>query len=169
VVRSGITRPTRRYYEQDVSIIYVTIIRPLKNCIFTLETAFWDKRLGIKTLGVQRREAPIGDANRDAEVYQSKSYYSIRKCLRPVEMGPEDVFYDVGCGAGRVLCLVAQTRIRKCVGVELSPALCKLARQNARNLRGRRTAIEIVEGDAALADYSDRSVFLLQSFRSQDP
>jgi precorrin-6B methylase 2 len=74
-------------------------------------------------------------------------------------MGAEDVFYDVGCGAGRVLCVVAQGRIRKCVGVELTPQLCHLARENARNLRGGHTAIEIVEGDATRADYSDGTVF----------
>jgi len=137
----------------------ISIIQSLKDCILNLETAFWDKRLGIKTLGVRRGVAPTEDGNDDYYCYQSKCYSTVRACLRPVKMGAEDVFYDVGCGAGRVLCLVAQRRIRKCVGVELSEAFCTLARDNAQHLRGRRTPIEIVAGDATLVDYSDGTVF----------
>lgn len=135
------------------------MIMLVKDFILALETAFWDGWLGIKTLGVKRGGFPAGAAIDDSNYYQSKCYSTVRACLRPVRMTPEDVFYDIGCGAGRVICVVARRRIRKCVGIELSESLCRLARENARRLRGRQTPIDIVEGDATLVDYSDGTIF----------
>jgi len=137
----------------------LSIIQCLKNRVLNLETAFWDKKLGIRTLGVNPGPLPSGAINGDACYYQAKCYSTIRACLRPVALEAKDVFFDIGSGAGRVLCVVAQRRIRKCVGVELSEALCKLARDNAQTLRGKQSPIEIVAGDAALVDYSDGTVF----------
>ena len=137
----------------------IPMIQSLKNCMSNLETGFWDRWLGIRTLGVRPGVSPTGGVNGDQLYYQSKCYWTVRACLGPVKITTEDVFYDVGCGAGRVLCIVAQRRLCRCVGVELSDTLCSLARENARRLRRRRTPIEIVEGDAALVDYSDGTIF----------
>src|SRR5882672_2122716 len=48
------------------------------------------------------------------------SYPEIRRMLKLVEAGKDDVFYDLGCGWGQNL-IVAATEfgVRKCVGIEM--------------------------------------------------
>lgn len=69
------------------------------------------------------------------------------------------VFYDVGCGKGRPLCVMARHAFKKVVGVELREELCQAARENARKLRGRIVPIEVVCADATTADLSDGDVY----------
>jgi SAM-dependent methyltransferase len=93
--------------------------------------------------------------------YATIGYHHIRKILRVVSPGPEDMFYDIGCGMGRILCVAAQQPVRKCVGVELQEPLCEIARRNAASLRGRKAPIEIVRGDATTADLSDGTIYFM--------
>ena len=93
--------------------------------------------------------------------YASPNYWYIRAIVRRLKLGRNDVFYDIGCGMGRILCVVARHPIRKCVGIELLESLCVIARRNAHRLRGRETPIEIVGADAARADLSEGTVYCL--------
>lgn len=70
-----------------------------------------------------------------------------------------DIFFDIGSGMGRILCSMARKSLKKCVGVELSPALCAIAGRNALRVRGRKTSIEIRCTDATKADLSDGTIF----------
>lgn len=89
------------------------------------------------------------------------SYYLLFRLVGRTVFKPEDVFYDVGCGDGRVLCYVARKRISRVIGIELSPAFADKARKNATDLRGRVSPIEVRCGDAVEMDYSDGTVFFL--------
>ena len=89
------------------------------------------------------------------------SWMALRTFVDRTRLRPHDVFYDIGCGSGRVLCFVAGTRLMKCVGVELSADFAAKAGANARSLRGRVSPIEIRVGDAAEMDYTDGTVFFL--------
>ena len=134
----------------------------VKLFLSSFEANLGDSILGIRTFGVRRGlRRPEGAANADSEVYQSRPYSRIWQFLRPLRFGPTDVFFDIGCGAGRVLCLVARKRISRCVGIELSRTLCDQAFKNAASLRGRRTPVEIVCVDAAFADYDHGTVYFL--------
>jgi predicted RNA methylase len=93
--------------------------------------------------------------------YATIGYQHVREILRVVSPGPEDVFYDIGCGMGRILCVAAQQPVRKCVGVELQEPLCQIARRNAASLRGRKAPIEIVCRDATTADLSDGTIYFM--------
>jgi len=93
--------------------------------------------------------------------YSTISYWYLRKILRVVKPGSEDVFYDIGCGMGRVLCVAAQKPVRKCVGVELLEPLCQVARRNATRLRGRKAPIQIIHGDATTADLSEGTIYFM--------
>jgi len=93
--------------------------------------------------------------------YATIGYQHVRKILRVIRPGPEDVFYDIGCGMGRILCVAAQQSVRKCVGVELQAPLCEIARRNAATLRGRKAPIEIVRGDATTVDLSDGTIYFM--------
>lgn len=131
----------------------------LKSRLGELETVFWDKVLGVSTLGLSRGESPGGAQHGDAYWYQSKRYHLNWQFIRPLKLSTTDVFYDIGCGAGRMVCVAGLGRLAKVVGIELSHDLCELARKNVSRLRFRRTQIEIREEDAALADYSSGTVY----------
>lgn len=102
-------------------------------------------------------EARNGDNCR----YATIGYRNVRRILRVVNPGREDVFYDIGCGMGRILCVAALRPVRKCVGVELLEPLCEIARQNANSLRRRKAPIHIIRGDAATVDLSDGTIYFM--------
>lgn len=95
----------------------------------------------------------------DAFVNGPVSYWLLWRFVGRAALRPDDVFYDVGCGDGRVLCFVARRRVAKCVGIELSAAFAAKAARNAASLRRRRSPIEIRVGDSAAMDYEDGTVF----------
>lgn len=100
-------------------------------------------------------------AHDDNNEYQGVDYSNFPAIVRGFSLGPDDVFYDIGCGKGRVLCLVARMRLRRVVGVELFEELCAVARRNAARLRGKKTPIDIISADATKVDYSDGTAFYL--------
>ena len=71
-----------------------------------------------------------------------------------------DVFVDVGSGRGRVCCAARYT-VKQVVGVDLSEALCQVARENARRMRGRRAPISVETSLAQNFDYSAATVLSL--------
>ncbi|HUY14104.1 MAG TPA: class I SAM-dependent methyltransferase [Terriglobia bacterium] len=103
------------------------------------------------------REAKHDDNN----AYAVPDYWYIRKIVKILGLTPADTFYDIGAGMGRVLCLAARRRVRKCVGIELSETLCRIARMNAQRLRGRKCSVQVVCGDAATADLSAGTIYFM--------
>jgi SAM-dependent methyltransferase len=93
--------------------------------------------------------------------YATLDYWNLYRVVNVLNPGSDDVFYDIGCGMGRMLCIVARRSVRKCVGVELFEPLCEIARANADRLRGRRSPIEIICGDATTADLSDGTIYYM--------
>jgi len=73
----------------------------------------------------------------DATRYEAIPYWLLTRIVQVVKPRPEDVFFDIGCGKGRALAMFAQCPIKKCVGVEIDPALAQVAERNAASLRGR--------------------------------
>lgn len=83
--------------------------------------------------------------------YQPSGWLSLRAALRPSEVGPRDVFADIGCGKGRIVYQAARRYpFRRVIGVELSPTLAEVARANvaANRDRLRCREVEIVASDA---------------------
>ena len=118
-----------------------------------------DKYYGIRTESVDsfRFRNVCADATR----YEAIPYWLLRRIVRLVSPCPEDVFFDVGCGKGRALALFSRCPIKKCVGIEIDPALGEVARRNAAALRGRLAPIEIRVQNATEADYDSGTVFFL--------
>lgn len=100
-------------------------------------------------------------AHDDGCRYASPDYWYVRKVANILRPGPQDVFYDLGSGMGRILCVIARRHLRKCVGVELFEPLCEVARRNADRLRGRKSPIEIICEDAAKANLSDGTIYFM--------
>lgn len=115
----------------------------------------WERRLGIRTAGRVQIAKP--DANR----YETFAYSSIAAILRRLELGASDVVVDVGCGKGRVVCCAATLDVARVVGVDIDPALCETARENAARLRGRRASVELRAIPAQGFDFSDVTAIVM--------
>lgn len=140
--------------------------------------AFWSKAndfaLGIRTMPHRFRVTSIefeelqelnghefASRNADGYGYESPDYANLRKIIAFVDPKPRDVVFDLGSGMGRVLCLFAQRKLKRCVGIELYPSLCEVAERNAQTLRGRVSPIEVRQQDVAQADFTGGTIFFL--------
>ena len=85
-----------------------------------------DRRFGIETAGTVHTNL----GSRDFVHYQPVSYRDLAESLALAKLTPDDVFLDAGCGMGRAVCVAATYPLRRVIGVELSPDLCRVAREN---------------------------------------
>jgi SAM-dependent methyltransferase len=124
-----------------------------------MRNLWWETRLGISTRGVAAVDHP------DAGHYATMAYSTVYPILRHLALGPSDVFVDIGCGKGRVLCAAARQSVGKVIGIDLSVERCQEATENARRMRGRRAPIEVANALAQEFDYSSATaVFLFNPF-----
>jgi CelD/BcsL family acetyltransferase involved in cellulose biosynthesis len=115
----------------------------------------WEWTLGVHTRGLVH--VGVEGAARTVTL----PYGNIMQILRAVGLNPTDVFVDIGCGTGRVLCCAARFRVREVIGIEYAPEICELAQQNAARLRGRQSPIRLLNQNAAAYDYDGGTVFYL--------
>ena len=120
-----------------------------------------DQMLNIDTVSLPKKAINRNTKFHDDFVYEGASYLQLWKYMNSIGPLNGHIVFDIGCGMGRMLCLFARKAVKKCVGVEVSKELAEKARENAMRLRGRKAPIQIVVGDAAEADYSEGTIYLL--------
>lgn len=99
------------------------------------------------------REERAGDLVEGAAVlapFNPTPSCAIEQALEALEVGPADIFYDLGCGDGRVL-LAAAGRGARCLGVEYDGQLALRAQQAVAGA-GFKEHAEIIHGDACSCD-----------------
>lgn len=106
--------------------------------------------LGIDTGGRIRLE-DLGVAGAGRENYSPVSWAALRRALARRELGPADVFLDLGAGKGRMMLLAARHPIRRVIGVEISSELAGVANANLRRAASHLSCptVEVVTADAA--------------------
>jgi predicted RNA methylase len=114
-----------------------------------------ERQLNIRTTGSVEIDQP------DAVRYACFAHRSVEKILDGLQLTDDDTFVDIGCGKGRVVCCAARRNVREVVGVEIDSELCRLARQNAEQIRGRCAPIRIVNNPAQDFDYREGTVMFL--------
>lgn len=127
-----------------------------------------DRRLGIATAGhIPMDQLRLGHPERVS--YEPSPWRTLRLVLSTDEVGPEDVFIDIGAGKGRALLEAAvHYDFGRVIGLELSPDLARVARTNiAATPTLRCRDVEIVVGDATQYNLPDdvTVVFLYNPFR----
>jgi cyclopropane fatty-acyl-phospholipid synthase-like methyltransferase len=136
-------------------------VRRLKSLARRLIDGCAERYLNIRTSGC-RGDRSVGQGYfGDGRHYEPLDYPLLVRCLKALDLNAEDTVFEIGCGMGRVVCLLARRRVRRCVGIELSEELAERARANVASVRGRRSPVEILAADAAFADYSDGTAFYL--------
>jgi cyclopropane fatty-acyl-phospholipid synthase-like methyltransferase len=98
--------------------------------------------------------------------YTTIPYRLIFMVLDRLELGPQDVFVDLGCGRGRVLCCAARYRVREIIGVEDMTELAKAAEANLHGMKGAGTTRrQVVCGKAQDFDYAGvTAIFMFNPF-----
>jgi ubiquinone/menaquinone biosynthesis C-methylase UbiE len=82
-------------------------------------------------------------------------YGFFRVAIERLQLQPEDVFLEIGCGGGALLDMVLQTVQRAC-GIDHSPDMVELARQkNGKALSDGR--VEIIQGDIEALPWAENN------------
>jgi SAM-dependent methyltransferase len=94
--------------------------------------------------------ADLGLEAPDRVGYEAGGWLDLARVLRSSEVGPADVFLDIGCGKGRMLLVARRYRFGRVIGVELSEELTAIARRNLTTCRlaARCRDVEVVTADA---------------------
>ncbi len=113
----------------------------------------------------------VGSSLEFATHYEPTPVAQAEALLDASPLAPEHAtFVDLGAGMGRVLLLAARRPFRAVIGVEISPALVEIARENLATAHdGQRVArdVKIVHADAAAYAFprGDLVIFMYNPFR----
>lgn len=111
--------------------------------------------LGIQTKG--RVDSTIAGYG----YYSPLPYLVILAILKRLGLKQDDVFVDVGCGKGRVVCCACRLPICRVVGIEVNKELLDQALVNVTKMHGQRCEFEPVAGQAEEYDFHDTTALLL--------
>ncbi len=92
--------------------------------------------------------------------YVSSPISVVDKMLEAAGLRSGETLYDLGCGDGRIVLAAAKGFGAKAVGIEISDALAKRARQQAETM-GLQDQVKIITGDMMTVDVSPASVVSL--------
>jgi precorrin-6B methylase 2 len=123
----------------------------------------YEKILGINTLG---SSACVEDSTmfKDSHMYDYSCYGLILKMVDKLKLDPDDVFVDLGCGLGRVVCFVAaKKKLKKVIGIEARQDIFNMALDNVKSLKIKNTPVEIINADAAAYDMNEGTVFFMSN------
>jgi 16S rRNA G966 N2-methylase RsmD len=104
-----------------------------------------ERALGVETRGLVWQKE-VGYAY---GLYRPTSWVVLRELFRRLEVGPDDVFLDVGSGMGRVVLMAARRPFKRVIGVEQNGEMTAVARRNVEAARGRLACrdVELVTAD----------------------
>jgi SAM-dependent methyltransferase len=120
-----------------------------------LSSVFTERWLGIQT--TDRVEALTDEGIH----YTPLPYVMITRMFEVLNPGKDDVFLDIGCGKGRVLCCASRLPMKRVIGIEQNGALLEVARKNVDNLRGANAPVDLICTSAETYSYDDATIVYL--------
>jgi precorrin-6B methylase 2 len=96
----------------------------------------------------------------DALCYQPTRQHHLQEIADYLQPSPRDVFVDLGCGKGRMICFMARYRLKKIIGVELRPELAEIARRTVEALAPV-TPVIVCQEDAATFETDEGTIYYL--------
>ncbi len=127
-----------------------------------------ERRHGLDTFG----NIVMDEHDVERGFYKPLPWGALSRILRPDEVGPNDIFLDIGAGKGRAVFLAAAGyTFKRVIGVELSEQLSSVARANMAQVRDQLLCqdVEIVTSDVLDYQFPDdvTVVFLYNPFRGR--
>lgn len=119
-----------------------------------------DRWLGVRTIGWRPAVGSKDDEDLRVE-YLATDYSVLRRVLRRADLGPDDVFIDLGSGLGRAVFVASWLGAGRAVGVEIDGRLVEGARTNAARSRLRAHNIEFVQSGADTYPQDESSVIYM--------
>ena len=102
-----------------------------------------NRLLGIDLSEITANELGLAEGSADHNASQERRLVAL---LRQLPITHQDAILDLGCGKGAALIAFHQLPFGRITGVELSPELTEICRENLRRLR--QSATEVVCADA---------------------
>ena len=149
---------------------YARVVRPAYLRVRHATARICDRRFGITTTDEEIvRELGRAADNDYRYAIGAIPYLGIERLMWKLEPSRTDAILDMGCGAGRAICVAAQYPFSRVIGIEIDERLCALAERNARRLRRYAVRPEIVRADAATYRVPDdiTVVFLYNPFSGE--
>jgi len=130
-----------------------SVLRPAYFWVRGTLVGWLERRNGIETDG-EIGLAELGIDGPDRSRYKPAGWFMLRRILPSREVGPGDVFLDVGSGMGRAVFQAAKDYpFRRVIGVELSEQLNDVARGNIDRNRHRLRCQDVVLLAVDAAEY----------------
>lgn len=134
----------------------------------------FDRKLGVQTRGiVEHPQESTNPLHHLAIRYEGTSPKIFQKIMRSIGcLTTPYVFFDIGCGKGRVLLMAAQYSFKMVVGVEFAPEFARTAEDNVSRFQVKNpggTEIEVICEDAAQYQFPDEDavIFFFNPFKQE--
>lgn len=116
-------------------------------------------RLLDEILQIDALPPPLYPIGSEMIPYQATPLRILLDLVERLALTPDDVFYDLGAGIGRVVFGMALMSAGHMKGVEVEPAYVEYARHRAQDLN--LAQVFFINADARAMDYADGTVFFL--------
>lgn len=121
---------------------------------------YYDKKYRIDTYEwVTNEDLDVkDDIKQHASMYMATKTFHLRKALKVLNIPKGKVIIDIGSGKGRVLLVASEFGFKEARGVEFSPKLCAIAKNNIetfKTLKPTNTIFSIINMDASLYQFKD--------------
>jgi hypothetical protein len=98
---------------------------------------------------------------KDPVAHVPTSYHRLFKMFRYLSMNSNDVFFDLGSGLGRVICVASTFNAGKIVGVELIEESAIIARKNLLAMDNKNANVSVIVDDVINIDMNSGTIFFL--------
>ena len=133
----------------------------LRNRIKNPLDEYWDRKLNVRTFGAHPGSGPLDGLNTNLPFVPS-AYSDAFRYLRAVNVGPDDVFVDLGAGFGRTVFAASWLGAGRAVGVDLVHTLTDGAEVNRKRSVLRDRNIEFICANAL--DFHEPDMTILYMF-----
>jgi SAM-dependent methyltransferase len=115
----------------------------------SMQSYMFDRLFGV-SISVESVPAPHGENNG----YGGSHWFPVRRALRKLKPGPQDVFVDLGSGKGIALLIAGRLPFRRVIGVDIDEELARSAKEKVARAAKRLRAGEVTSVAANVLEWA---------------
>lgn len=119
----------------------------------SLQSYFFDRLYGVSTRETVLTTDSVFAVDGDNNPYSGSQWLPVRRVLKALRPGPEDVLVDLGSGKGKVLLIAGRLPYNRVIGVEIDEDLSRCAQRNIQSAKARLRAAEVTSIAASVLDW----------------